>query len=295
MAVVGILRSIAKAVGGVVFGISLAGLIFSVGLVEFTKYDSLKSVFSEILVTQIGSAFGGVGTTQTTQGLQVTQGTEGIPEGVSEEQLEEGYQRILEMCEGKESVQVQIPAEAGAIAGIMTINCSEVRAAAQEMEEGTKSVSEIIGDVTAGAIFDNIYYKKYDCSFVDCVQTGQLGIVFSAQGNEFFKLSQLYLAVGVAAGAVIVLISAENWPSRLKGLGWPMVSIGISYFLIGVVENLLVSKLPGVEKAGIDISSLVDKMVAPMMDWFLITLAIGAALTAGGYVLAYKEKKKSKK
>lgn len=270
----GILRSIGRAIGGLIFTLALSGLIFSIGLVRFTEYENMKSIFSEIFSAQIGSNIGtGPG------GAAAQNATQG--------ELEEAYKRILQMCEGKESIQVP----SSEPDKFITINCNELRAAAQS--GGGENISTAMGNVAASALFDNVYYKKYDCEFLDCLQTGQLGVVISEQGHEFFNSVQIYLAAATAAGAVIILIASESWSVRLKGLGWPLVFIGVSYFLMDFVESFVASKLPGAEKAGVDIMPIVDKMIAPMMDSFLIALVVGVVLTAGGYVLAYKGKRKS--
>jgi len=274
----GVLRSIGKAVGGAIFTLSLVSLIVSIGLVQFTEYENMKTIFNEIFSSQIEGGLGEISPESV--------GKEAI-EGMTEKELGEMYQAFLEMCEGKESVDVPI-SESGET---ITIDCNELRAAQSE-EEGLEAV---IGDVAATSIFDGIYYKEYDCGFLDCIQAGQVGIVISAQGHEFFKRVRLYLAAGVAAGAAIILISAERWSARLKGLGWPLVFTGISYFLMDFTKNIIVPKLPAAEQAGIDIMSLVDKMIAPIMNIFLIVLVVGVVLTAGGYALAYKEKKEKKK
>lgn len=258
----GSLRNIGKIIGKLIFTASLAGLIFTIGLVQFTEYENMKMVFSDISGLQIGG-------------------------GMTEEELEELHQGLLEMCEGKESVEFPTQESEDSV----TIDCNEVRAVAQDSE---KSIVTIIGNAAATTFFDDIYYKKYDCNLLGCMQTGQFGVIISAQGHEFFNQVQIYLAVGVVAGAVIILILAESWSARLKGLGWPLVFTGISYLLLKFGKGIIAPTLPSEEQAGINVMSMVDKMFEPMMNGFLIALIIGIIITASGYALAYKEKRKVK-
>lgn len=275
----GILRSIGKGIGGLVFTLSLAGLIFSIGLVQFTEYENLKEVFSEILSSQIE---GGVAQAGTESG--------GTGE-MTEEELGEMYQAFLQICEGEESVELPIQESEESI----TIDCNELRTAQSE-EEGIKGA---IGEAAAVSFFvsffDGIYYKEYDCAFLDCIQAGQMDVMLSAHGHEFLKQIQVYFAAGIAAGVALILISAERWSARLKGLGWPLVATGISYLFLKFGEGIMSSKLPGAEQTGVDVMSLIDKMFAPMMDSFLIALVVGIVLTASGYALAYKDKRKPAK
>lgn len=271
----GVLRGIGRAIGGLIFTLALSGLIFSIGLVQFTEYENMKAIFSELFGAQIGGGIKELGTDGT------------AAQNVSSGALEEVYKRILLMCEGRDSIQVP----SSEPDKFITINCNELRAATQA--GGGENITTAIGNVAANALFDNVYYKKYDCEFLDCLQTGQLGIVLSAQGHEFFNSMQIYSAVATAAGAVIIIIASEKWSERMKGLGWPLVFTGVSYFLVDFTKSFIGSKMTGAQQAGIDLTSIIDKIFAPMMSSFLVALVAGVVLTAGGYALAYKEKRKS--
>lgn len=271
-----VIRSVGKAIGEIILIFSLGGLIVAIWLVQTTEYENMKAIFSEVLEAQITFGERAVG-----------EGIKGTTE--REEQLERLYQTILQMCENKDKVEISITESGQPVA----IDCEEIRTAAQS--EGG-DIGSIIADVASRAIFDDVYYKKYDCEFIECVQTGQLGIVVSAQGHEFFKQIRMYAIAGAAVGAVLIFVSAESWYDRMRGFGLPLVFIGLSYVVLSLAKSILISQFPAVEQAeqaGISLMPIVDKILAPMMNSFLIALILGAALTVGGYVFAH-EKRKSK-
>jgi hypothetical protein len=260
----GLLRRGGKFLGKIIFTSSIAFLIITMGLVEFTEYSNMKASFSGIL----GSA-GGI---------------ESDLEDLPEEYLEGLYQRLLEMCEGQETIQIDTEESQS-----VTIDCNSLRSA--EDAEGSNLTTVISGIITA-PLFDSIYYKEYECEFLECMQTGQFLVLFSEQGHEFFVRIQIYLALGVAVGIVIIILLSENWPERLKGLGWPLVFTGISYFIFELGKLIIADSLG--EEVGVSMASMVDSMFGPMINNFLIALVAGIALVSTGYVLAYKAKKKKK-
>jgi hypothetical protein len=274
----GIARKVGKGVGGFVFTLSLSFLIFSIAVVQLTEYENMKAFFSDIFSSQIGAL-----------GQQVGLDEE-ITEGVTEEQLEELYQTVLEMCEGEQSIQVSVT-ETGAP---ITLDCEEVRTLEESVEAG--GLAEIIGDAAAASLFDNIYYKEFDCGFVQCLQAGKFDIMLSAQGHEFLDGIKMYLVAAVTVSAVMIFVSAKTWPARMKGFGVPLLFIGLSYVMINLVKSNIISKFPFAQEAehiGISVAPIVDKIVAPMLNSFLIALILGIALTAGAYALEYKEKRRT--
>jgi len=277
----GLLRNIGKGIGGLIFSVALIAVILAAGLAEFTGYESMKSVFLEIFKPQIEA-----------QQAQIEQSQPGT---VDNEAL---YKALLELCTGK--AYIELPAnqgEGGLAAGIsnLTINCNDLRTYASRNESA--DAKTILVETTATAVFNSVYYKKYDCEFLRCMQDGQFTAIMSSQGHIFFESIQMYLLAGIALGAVVILVSSETWPERLKSTGIPMIFVGISYFLIGIAKTYAISTIPAstqakAAEAGINMSAIIDKILAPMSTNFLIVLIIGIALTAGGYAFAFYEKRR---
>lgn len=269
----GFLRSGGKFLGKLVFTTCLALLIATIGMAEFTEYDNLKAVFGDIIGSQIEGR---------------VEEVEPDIENVSQEELEDVYQALLEMCEGQNSIDISIPESDESV----TVDCNELREAGSL--EGA-NLTTVAKNAIVDPIFDGIYYKEYDCGFLECMQTGQFLVMFSEQGHEFFSEIQIYLSVGVAVGAVIILVLSKTWPDRLKGLGWPLVFTGVSYVIFELGKMFISEILPGEEEVGINILSITKTMLDPMINAFLVVLVAGIAMVATGYALAYKEKKKKNK
>ena len=185
-----------------------------------------------------------------------------------------------QQCVGKESVSFMLGDQ-----GNVTIGCNEVNKADANMK-----------NILTTAMYDKLYYKQYSCSFIDCVKSGDMAILMSAQGNAFFRNVQIISLVIGVLGAALILISAETWPGRLKGLGIPMIFLGLSYFLSDALVSILLPNLipTGIAQSGLSglVESVMNSVFEPAKAYFLYFLIAGVAATILGYVLGYIEKKK---
>ena len=121
-----ILRTVGKFFGGLIFYASLSLLVIMLTVFEFTQYPNMKSALSFLI--------------------------EGISSTVDDVDYGEIHSELMEKCEGKESISVDV------IGTTLTINCQEV--------SGIKP--EVIGDFMVSGILDVVYYRKYDCNFIEC-------------------------------------------------------------------------------------------------------------------------------
>jgi hypothetical protein len=266
-----VLKKIAKTVGVAIFLLTLSSAIFASSLAEFTRQDVMKPVVVDTLTAQLEKAAEKSGYTQS--------------------EYEKIQQTMSDACSGRESIEVPFSdiGEFGSVTTI-TINCTELGG----LPAGPTSIKYLFG-LVAESIFDGIYFKQYDCEFMYCLKRGDFLVAMSAQGNEFFNSIRLALWVGVAVGTIMILSYSEGWPDRLKGLGWPMIFTGVSYFFIGFVKSMIIDNFPVVteaKKAGIDITGPIDAVINPTMTSLLILLAVGAIITVAGYALGHYEHKK---
>lgn len=196
------------------------------------------------------------------------------------------YDELVTLCTGRDTIEVPL-SESETI----TIDCNAVR----ETE-----APEVGRTMTAG-VFENIYYKQYDCGFVECLQTNQFLVIFSSKGHAFFRSVQISCLIGAALGAGILFVSLEGWSNRLKGFGMPLISIGIFGLLVPLIGNWLIGTLmsgmgiPSLQGVKFDITPLVSNIFSSIQTNLLIILIFGIILTAAGYVVAWRERKAEKK
>src|SRR4030042_3510921 len=100
-----------------------------------------------------------------------------IGSALSEEQISQMHDSLLTYCESSpQDDSVALPV------GNMSVvlKCDDI-------EKSTPNgVAELIG----ASIFHDIYYKKYDCSFVDCLKAqgdDKYMVLLSHESNNFFR------------------------------------------------------------------------------------------------------------
>lgn len=274
----GILRGIAKAAGGILLSAALTLAIVSIGLAEFTSRDGIVSLFTGLIGPQIANSVRGDPATFNATLARAT---------------------VEAACAGKQSIDgpaVDIGTFGGSGNLKLSINCTELMAS---MSDAT-DVPALVGAIGAESIADGLYDSTYGCEFVDCLQQGRLLVIFSAQGNAFFRSVQLTLLAAAAVGAAIIIAACESWPERLKAVGMQLVFVGIAYFVILLGKSYVPSLLPedmsaGLAGAGIDIGGVAGRAVDPMVNMLLAAFVAGAVLVAAGYVLGMRGAKPTQK
>jgi len=186
----------------------------------------------------------------------------------------ETYAQLLAYCQSRDSVEMPMDSEK------IEVKCSDIKS----------SRPEDINNVIASAMFDKVYYKKYSCSFVDCIKSGgdNLLIVASSTGNKFFQDSIVYTAAATAIGAVIILVLAETFAGRLKTLGADCMSVGALAFLI-LLSVIILPKFIPAESLG-NIGEFLGAITNTMTVRFLFVFAAGAVLFATGFFTGRKKR-----
>ncbi len=185
---------------------------------------------------------------------------------------------LRQQCEGEESVEIPMPD-----GSTTTLDCSKVNEVGIDAEE-----------VIATVMFDELYYKEYDCGFIECLFSGEMMVIMSAQGNTYLRNIQIIFIFVAAVGAAMILLLEETWPGRLKTIGVQMIIIGIPYFLMDILIPILLPNFVPTTEAGVvsQVMTLVDSIIEPMKMYFLYFLIAGIILTAAGYTWSYMKKKK---
>ena len=150
-------------------------------------------------------------------------------------------------------------------------------------------------NVVAGELFDKIYYKNYDCSFINCLQQPgeqKLLVLFSVTANSFFRGIQLIAWVGAAVGAIIMLLANETWEGRLRIFGISMLFIGLPFFLVNYVKGLFISFI---SFPGFAFNQIIENVFSPLATNYAIVFVFGLALAAAGYLIPFLKKRAAKK
>jgi len=248
----GIFRKSGKVIGNFLFVVCLSFFITFLSISEFIDYENMKSTAVEMIAPQI------------TKNIDPTQ-------------LRLVHQQLLENCTKQEKVNVSLEDQ------MYEIKCSEIR----------NSKPEDLGGIIAGAVFDKNYYREYGCTFLDCMDILKKDpmLIMSSKTKGLINKMILYLAMGTALGATLILLCIETWSGKLKNIGISCIVIGIGYFLIIFTKDILLKKIPIIE---LNISDMINPLFDSLSSKLLIVLIIGILITIIGFAIGLKFKKKEK-
>jgi hypothetical protein len=208
-------------------------------------------------------------------------------QNITQEQIDFLYLNLAEQCKTSSTAIFPLTNQE------VSLNCTDVK----------NSQSSDITHLISKNLFYQIYYKKYDCNFIDCIkglafqqnssdmQNQQFQVILSSKANEFFSNNQLLLIVGIAVGLVLIVISVRVWYNILKVIGVTLLFVGITYLLIPFVKTQIAHIAP---QQG-DFSAIVDLLFAPIMTILRNILILGIVLTVIGYASAFLLKPKAQK
>jgi hypothetical protein len=195
----------------------------------------------------------------------------------TQEQLNKTYTALSYTCNttGNETIYVQS----------IKLKCSDI------ISITPTDLPELVGNVT----FDEIYFRKYNCSFFQCIQLPEeekFLFFMSEQTNKFFEKMIIYLLFVASISLFIFVISIKTWPERFRAVGISLLFIGISHFFINIAKGYIEQKF--VEQTE-KISPIINQILDPVSTNLLIIFIIGLILTIIGFVLSYLVKRKFKK
>jgi len=187
--------------------------------------------------------------------------------------LAELHSQLVKSCEGKESIEIPTGSEN------IEVKCADV----------VSSTPENIGNVIATAMFDKVYYKKYNCNFIECIQLGgeNLMVIASSTGNKFFQDSILYLSIATVLGVVIVFVLNETYALRLKAVGKDCIGVGAMVFLIFLTNFIVPSFVPA--ELLPKISGFLNFVENSIMIRFAVVLVVGIVLFLIGFLIGRKK------
>jgi hypothetical protein len=245
-----IARGVAKAIGGVIFVLALIGAITSAALADFTDYSNIKESMSNMLTVAFENQ------------LQPDQ-MEQIHSTFKTECSEPGRTNVTQDFENLTA----------------TLSCSDINAV------NASGIPKLLAD----NIIDQLYYKDYGCSYLDCIRKDMPGadkpiaLIASAEANRFYSSIVLYFIIIAVAGGALLAWGSGSIPSGLRAFGWSFVTIGIGYFFIGLTKVMV--PIPGELQA--TVSAMLDPLYATLGQYFLYSLIAGVGLLIVGYGMGF--------
>ncbi len=149
-------------------------------------------------------------------------------------------------------------------------------------------------DMISNAVADSVYYKNFNCSFIDCLTKGGLQnaqVIFSNEGHLFLKGTINYLWILTGVGLVILLASASTWQGRLKGIGFNLVFAGLPFLFINMTDKFI----PPLPEGFGSVHDVINSFIASIRTRLMIVLIAGIVLIVLGFMLGFYTNKKRNK
>jgi len=242
------LSSLGKFIGGFLFFLSLNALIFSIVMSEFLQYSNIQPAIGDLIEKQIVA-------------------------NVTQRQLELLHADLIAEC--NKSATGSLPVSLSETKNI-TVNCSEI---------SEKRASDLPKIFSKG-LFDEIYYKKYYCGFVQCLLGGDLKekgfVLLNMKAYETFKTAIIYSMIGVGVSFVILFISIKNLYRVLRNIGTSCLVTGIPFFILFYYKEPVIERLVSVQSP--EIVRILANVFESTAYLLFIVFISGIILTIIGFV-----------
>lgn len=194
---------------------------------------------------------------------------------IDKTQLNQTYTTLLKECTQTESLEFSLGDKN------ITLKCEDVK----------KSSPEELPNLIGESLFHDIYYKEYDCEFIECLQLSEEGflVILSSKANLFFRDIQNALWICTGIGTILIFVSVKEWKTKLKTLGITLLSISIPVLIIFYIKDYFLPTLPA------EAAPITTQLFSFIFNSFLIVTIVGMVLTVGGYSLKFLQKKKAKR
>lgn len=136
--------------------------------------------------------------------------------------------------------------------------------------------------------FDENYYKKYDCEFIQCISQPAEGpemfmILASEKAHLFFEEMLRLSWIGSAVGAAILLISVDTWTGRARTFGYSFITMGAPFFITGFFRDTLISRITTAEFAS-SLTPIINQVYDSVSADFTYLLITGVALVIISFI-----------
>jgi hypothetical protein len=197
---------------------------------------------------------------------------------ISKDQLNQMYTNLLDECGNKPQY------------GNATLNIGN-KSVILKCDDIKKSTPEGLVGLVGKSFFSDIYYKEYNCSFLDCLSKpgeDKYMVLLSQKANMFFRNIQTILWICTGIGVVLIIISVKGLGSKLKTLGATLLFSGLSTLILMYVITHLMSFPAGA-------SSVIEELFGFFLNMLVAISITGLVLIILGYVLNFMHKKRSRK
>mgnify|MGYP000119369538 CR=1 FL=1 len=195
---------------------------------------------------------------------------------ITSQEIEKLYSSVSSYC--KFNTNITLPMDN------ITLSCSEI------LNKNPDTLPNLIAE----KIFENFYYKTYNCDFIECLKNiksnEDLAIFFSLKAYNFFERLIWQIFIGTILSGFILFLLIETWPGRFKFFGFEFLSVGIFFFLIPYFKDSLTQKIP---KEIFEIENVLNMISNQLSSIFFIFFLLGI-LFISAWILVKIFGKKSK-
>lgn len=245
-------RTLLKIICSLLLITSLIFFIISLSFSQTLSYSNLKPVLTKTFKEQMGQ--------------------------IDQTELAHFHSELIQNCtaSGAETIDVPLGKEPGSESIIL--KCADIKT----------TPPQGLVDLIAEGMFDKIYYREYECSFIECfdeLDEDEKFFVFTSEfASRFFKtISNLFLIAIIIFIALIVLLCVPKY-SALVSIGTNFTVIGLLLFVVKVAK----AKIPMPE----EVSLLFNPFFNYLSTYFSILLIAGLALLVVGIIVIFRQKKK---
>jgi hypothetical protein len=275
----GLLRSFAKAFFGTIFTISLMSLLIVQNLLYLTTYDNMKNLFTQVAYNIFPQEIKNI--------------------NLSKNQIEQIKSILSLYCQGKEYIDLsnllsQLNIKIEGMPANLVIKCSQLDKIIPSDAESINATSML-----SNVLFDSIYYKSYDCNFVECIMKAKAPtdylILISSSFNSFLSELLIYLGIGTFISLFLFIFLETTWIKRINNIGWSLFWIGITPIIFIPMKSFVLSSLNIPPEIQDVMKNFVDPMINSVFNNFYIILILGISLLVVGYSLRFVYRKKLKR
>ena len=218
---------------------------------------------------------------------------------LSKNQIEQIKSILSLYCQGKEYIDLsnllsQLNIKIEGMPANLFIKCSQLDKIIPSDAESINATSML-----SNVLFDSIYYKSYDCNFVECIMKAKAPtdylILISSSFNSFLSELLIYLGIGTFISLFLFIFLETTWIKRINNIGWSLFWIGITPLIFIPMKSFVLSSLNIPSEIQDVMKNFVDPMINSVFNNFYIILILGISLLVVGYSLRFVHRKKSKR